>query len=291
MGLSRQLSFACLLLVMGLQAQELQVIQEERTYKEVDGTTLKADLFYTEEALLRERNPAIAFFHGGGWAFGSPSEFHETCRRYALKGFVTLSFQYRLSVNPDGSFPHPRITPVESVKDARSAIRWIREHSDSLHIDPERIIAAGQSAGGQLVLSTVLCDPVNEASDNLDIPTRPAALLLFSSNVNTVEAWLDLLMGDRRGEIWSISPYHNLKAGMPPAIAFHGEEDCMVPIWIVRTFLEKALQYGNQIEFVALEGRPHYLAEGEQKYATYFDEGILEVTDDFLSRHGFMDPF
>jgi len=43
-----------------------------------------------------------------------------------IKGFVTFSFQYRLSGNEDGSYSHPDITPVESTKDARSAIRWSR---------------------------------------------------------------------------------------------------------------------------------------------------------------------
>ena len=40
--------------------------------------------------------------------------------------------------------------------------------------------------------------------------------MLYSSNVNTLEAWADRLMGERRGEIWSISPHHNLRPGLPP---------------------------------------------------------------------------
>jgi trehalose utilization protein len=95
-------------------------------------------------------------------------------------------------------------------------------------------------------------------------------------------------MGDRRNEIWSVSPYHNLKSGLPPAIEFHGTEDCMVPIYILNLFKEKTLSLGNYFESVVFEGREHYLGKGNEKYSTYFDEDILEQTDKFLEKFGFI---
>lgn len=279
---------ACLFLIGCIFAQDNAVIQEQKIYKTIDGTQLKVDMFFTEGTQRRQQNPAIAFFHGGGWAYGSPAEFHNTCIRFAKKGFIAFSFQYRLSVNEDGSVPHPDITPVESTKDARSAMRWVRENAASFHIDPDKIIAGGQSAGGQLALSTALMDDINELSDNLDISPVPNALLLYSSNVNTVQPWVDRLLGDRRDEVWSVSPYHNLKAGLPPAIEFHGEEDCMEPVWIVRYFKEKTDLLDNYFELVTIEGCGHYLGEGDETYATYFDEEILERTDMFLEKWGFI---
>ena len=246
-------------------------------------------MFYTEETPEGGLHPSIAFFHGGGWSGGEPSEFHEACLRYARKGFITFSFQYRLSVNVDGTIPHPGITPVECVKDARSAMRWIRAHAVEFHVDPERVVACGQSAGGQLAISTALIGHVNESTDDLTISPVPDALILYSSNVNTLEAWADMLMGERREEIWSISPQHNLKPGLPPAIEFHGEEDGMVPIWAVRHFIDTAEKMGNTIEFVPFEGRRHYLGDGDDQYGRYYDEAVLERTDRFLMENGFMD--
>jgi len=272
------------------ESTEEGVVREERIYKQIQGYDLHVDIFYGEGAMQQDPHPAIAFFHGGGWSGGDRSEFHEACLRYAKKGFVTLSFQYRLSVNVDGTIPHPGITLVECVKDARSAMRWIREHAGELHVDPDRLVACGQSAGGQLALSTALIGHVNEATDDLTISPVPDALILYSSNVNTMEAWADMLMGDRREEIWSVSPHHNLKPGLPPAIEFHGEEDQMVPVWVVRHFIQKAESMGNRIEFVPYEGRRHYLGDGDDQYGRYYDEGVLEHTDRFLSEHGFMDP-
>jgi acetyl esterase len=72
----------------------------------------------------------------------------------------------------DGSYPHPDISPVECVMDARSALRWMKENADSLHIDPKKIAAAGQSAGGQLALSTglIACWEREEMKFGLSLP-------------------------------------------------------------------------------------------------------------------------
>jgi acetyl esterase len=273
--------------VLSSFAQEDLITMEKVIYKKAGNNELYADVFYTETTRKKNDNPAIAFFHGGGWVFGSPEEFHEACRRFARKGFITFSFQYRLSRNEDGTYPHPDITPVESVKDARSAIRWLRENAEKLKIDPEKIAVGGQSAGGQLALSTALLDSVNDISDNLNTSPVPNALLLFSSNVNTLEPWIDMLLDERRNEIWSISPYHNLRPGMPPAIAFHGENDDQVLFYIVRMFQSRMQELGNQYELYTYPGRRHYLGEGNEKYSRYFDEEILGRTDVFLEKFGF----
>lgn len=268
-------------------AQESVIQQNQLVYKVIAGQELAVDMFYSDASKNAGDNSAIALFHGGGWVFGDPSEFFEACRRYASKGYVTFSFQYRLSRNSDGTYPHPDISPIEAVKDARSAIRWLRAHADSLKIDPDKIVVGGQSAGGQLALATALLDSINEETDKLDISPVPNALLLFSSNVNTLEPWIDMLLGDRRKEIWSISPYHNLKRSMPPAIVFHGEEDNQVLPYIVRMFKTRMDELGNYYDLHWYPGRKHYLGEGNKKYATYFDEDILELTDAFLEKFGF----
>ena len=275
-------------LFISAEAQDTTVIKEERVYKKVDGYELKTDIFYTASVHKNDRNPAIALFHGGGWVFGDRKEFFGACERYARKGFITFSFQYRLSINPDGSYPKPGITPVESVKDARSAIRWIRENAGTLKIDPDKVVAGGQSAGGQLALATALMDTINEASDNLRFSPVPDALLLYSSNVNTMEAWVDMLLGDRREMIWAISPYHNLRKNMPPVIGFRGLADCTVLPYIVDLFKKRMDELGNYFDLNSYAGRSHYLAEGNEKYANYFDEEIMEKTDAFLKKFGFM---
>jgi len=268
--------------------QDKQAIERYDTiYKTVGNHKLVVNIFNPE--VKEEKSlPAMAFFHGGGWVYGSPSEFHAVCTRYALKGFKTFSFQYRLSIMEDGTHPNPDISPIESVKDARSAIRWLKENSEELGIDPSRIVVVGQSAGGQLTLSTTLMDGIDETSDNLNFSPEPAAMILYSSSVNMLEAWGEWHMGERREQIWSISPMHNLNPGMPPVLAFHGEEDCMVPFWVIQRFEKEMHILKNPYRLISFEGRRHYLGEGLGLYADYVDEGILNQTDNFLRELGYL---
>jgi acetyl esterase len=261
-------------------------VWEERVYKEVDGQSLRAFVFPVVAGRDTGAHPAIAFFHGGGWVFGRPQEFFGACERFACQGFTTISFQYRLSRNADGTYPKPGVSPIESVKDARSAIRWMRANAAALHLDPDRLVVAGQSAGGQLALATALID-INESTDDLDVSPEPNALLLYSSNVNTLEPWVDMLLGDRSTSIFAISPYHHVRKNMPPAIAFRGLEDDQVLPYIVDMFKRRMDEFGNRFEVVSYPGRKHYLGEGNEKYANYFDEEIMERTDAFLRQHGF----
>ena len=264
------------------------VIHVSEVYKTIDTLNLKIDIFYTSQLIAKENKTAIVFFHGGGWAYGTPSEFYSTCERYARMGIVTFSVDYRLSVK-NGMVPHHTISPIESLMDARSAMRWVRKNAVRFHIDPNKIVASGQSAGGHLALSTAMIDEYNEKSDDLGISCQPNAIVLFSACVNTVEAWCDRLLADRRDKIWSISPEHHIKAGLPPMIEFHGADDDQVPKWTVQFFESEMKKEGNYFELHIYDGRNHYLGEGNPKYSRYFDDEILKIADDFLRKYKLLD--
>jgi len=274
-----------------LWAQDEEVTTETMTYKIVDGHELQVNVFYSDNTKRNTNNPAIAFFHGGGWVFGDPSEFYGACKRYAKLGFTTFSFQYRLSINEDGTYPHPDITLTECVKDARSAIRWIRENAATLKIDPDKIVVSGQSAGGQLALGTALFDTINENTDNMAISPTPNALLLYSSAYSALEPWIDMIMKENWEEIRLISPYHNLREELPPIIAFHGKDDCVVLHYSVLRFEKKMHELKNPFELITLEGIGHYLGEGNEEYSRLFDDKVLERTDEFLLKYGFMQQY
>lgn len=256
-------------------------------YKTVDTARLTVDIFYSDKALQQPNNSAIVFFHGGGWAFGTPDEFFSTCERYAAMGMVTFSVRYRLAID-NGVVPSKTISPIECVMDARSAMRWVRENADRFHIAENKIIASGQSAGGQLALSTAMIDGYDEKSDNLKISCRPDAVLLFSSCVNTVEGWCDMLLADRRERIWSISPAHHVRPGLPPMIEFHGLDDDQVPKWTIQSFKAAMEKNGNYFEQRMYVARKHYLGDPSPKYSRYYDDDILKAVDEFLRKFRFL---
>jgi dipeptidyl aminopeptidase/acylaminoacyl peptidase len=107
---------------------------------------------------------------------------------------------------------------------------------------------------------------------------------LFSSCVNTVEGWCDRLLAERRTQIWSISPAHHIRAGLPPMIEFHGTDDDQVPKWTVQYFESEMKKQGNYFELHLYQGRKHYLGEGNPKYSRYYDDEMLQVADDFLRK-------
>ncbi|RRA99157.1 alpha/beta hydrolase [Larkinella rosea] len=265
------------------------VVYVRKIYKTVDTVQLTAHIFYKPSTIVKKGNTALAFFHGGGWAFGDPNEFFNASKRYAKLGLVAISFQYRL-VTDTGNNPEKTITPVECVIDVRSAMRWLREHASDFGVDPNKIVAGGQSVGGQLVLCTAMIDTPNDPQDNLKISPVPNAIISWSGTVNTLEPWCDRLLGNKRAQIWHISPAHNLKRGLPPVIAFHGTKDTMVDLWTVSFFADDMRALGNHFEIHKYEGRQHYLGDPDPFYARLFDEGILKETDDFLRRFGFMKP-
>ncbi len=266
-----------------------EVMYEQKIYKQVDTIALTAHIFYLPSTLKKSGNTGLAFFHGGGWSGGKPEEFFNACRRYAAMGMVAVSFQYRL-VKGDALDPNKKTTPIDCIIDARSALRWLREHADAYHIASDKIVAGGQSVGAHLVLSTAMIDAYNAPTDNMVISPVPNALILWSGTVNTIEAWADLQLGNQREKIWSISPFHNIKKGMPPVIAFHGLDDDMVLFYTVSLFVNQMKAAGNYVELHEFEGRKHYLGAGSDQYATLFDDEILLTTDAFLKKFGFMAP-
>lgn len=63
---------------------------------------------------------------------------------FSSLGFVSILAEY-LPLEIEGLF-----SPIKSLKNVKSVIRWIRNNSKDLGINPNKIIAAGASAGGDI---------------------------------------------------------------------------------------------------------------------------------------------
>ena len=111
-----------------------------------DGTFMRA-LLFDPPGKFGNRG-AILHLHGGGMVFGSPEMARLSMPRLALDhSIAVLSIDYRLA--PESVFPN-------QLDDAAIALAWLEANADRLAIDPTRIFAMGESAGGGLVAGLAL---------------------------------------------------------------------------------------------------------------------------------------
>lgn len=245
-----------------------------QVYKAKEGKELTAHIFSPGKAVHDGPDPVFTFFHPGGWSMGEPQWGYDLCRHYASKGMPAISFQYRLSSK--GGF-----TPVDALEDARSAIRWTRKNAEELNIDPEKVIAGAISAGAHLAASAAAIDGFDDPDDDLGISPVPNALALQSACLNTVivEDFAFLLQG--RAEPEDLSPYHHLKAGMPPMCLIHGTADDLVPFESVREYAEKSVALGNRCDLYPFEGTDHFFGNVD-------GAEVFRLIDEFFESLGYI---
>src|SRR5438874_1270074 len=108
--------------------------------------------------------PAILCIHGGGFRAGKREGWDARCKKLAENGYVAVTVTYRLA--PKYQFP-------AAVYDVKAAVRWLRENAQKYHIDPNRIGATGDSAGGHLALFLGVTDGVAQFDPPLATQGRP----------------------------------------------------------------------------------------------------------------------
>ena len=218
-------------------------------YKTVGDRKLHLHIFEPAGHQPIDRRPAFLAIHGGGWTGGNALGFFPFAAHFAELGMVGISLEYRLRNDKDGT------TVFDCVRDALSAVRWIRQNADALGIEPTRIVAMGGSAGGHLAASTALFDRVNEDSDHSDVSARPDALILMYPVIDTsAEGYGQKKIGDRWREL---SPVHNVRSGLPPTLIFHGTADAVTPYVGAKQFHELSSAAGNTSKLITHPGGRH----------------------------------
>jgi acetyl esterase/lipase len=259
------------------------------TYKTVGDTKLHLYIYDPPGNKPTDRRAAIVFFFGGGWTYGSPGQFEQHCKHLASRGLVAITADYRVA-------SRHQVKAVSCVADAKSAIRYVRKEADRLGIDPNKIVAAGGSAGGHIAACTGVIQGFDETGEDPNISSVPNAMALFnpavvlaaadgltSANQERVAA-----LRERMGvEPRLLSPYHNVKQGAPPTIIFHGKADTAVPYATAEMFARAMTAAGSDCTLVGYEDQAHgffnYGRGGNEHY-----EKTVAALDDFLVGLGFI---
>ena len=260
----------------------------QHVYKKVAGRSLHAHVLTPPDWKATDKRPALVFYHGGGWVAGNPAGFIKEQGAYlASRGMVVISIEYRLLSRGD------RSPPIICTQDAKSSFRWVRANAAKLGIDPDRIAAAGGSAGGQMAASIALTPGHDDPADDLKIPLAPAALVLFNPAIGFPDdpatiAKLAVRFSPEALKFWRTdAPLHHLVKTAPPMLILSGENDNVVPMKMLQQFQARAKELGVRCDAVFYPGQGHAFFHKDKENGKYYHATLLEI-DKFLTSLGWL---
>ncbi len=252
------------------------VAQEKITYKQIDTAQLVMEIHRPPKMDAAKKYPAMVFFFGGGWKSGTIKHFENHATYFAERGLVCFLVDYRVETRQG-------TTPFESLKDAKSAIRYVRTNAEKLQIDPDKIIASGGSAGGHLAAATALIEGYNETSDDLEISCVPNALVLYNPVIDNGPGGYGY---ERVGEAYKdFSPLHNINKDAPPTIIFLGTKDDLIPVETAEYYKTVTEKVGSRCDLHLYDGETHGFFN-YTKFENY--KKTVVTTDSFLQSLGYL---
>ena len=242
-----------------------------QVYKKTAQTDLQIHLTFPDDWKPGDRRPAIVFFFGGGWTFGTVEQFVPQATYLAKRGMVAARADYRVK-------SRHQVAPDACVEDAKSAVRWLRKNAADLGIDPDRIVAAGGSAGGHLAACTGTVPGFDAAGEDVSISSKPNAMVLFNPVLHAdplVQRMPDAELAKK------ITPNLRLEKGLPPALILFGTMD---PLMVgANDYIAKAKELGGVAELYTADGQAHGFFNKPP-----WQERTLYRADEFLAGLGYL---
>jgi acetyl esterase len=215
--------------------------------------------------------PGLILFHGGAWTGGTLDQFRYACAYFASRGLVCATVEYQMLAKGAANRPQGHSKKRVCVTDAKSSIRWFKQHAGELGIDPDRIITGGGSAGGHISALATMNPGLNDPADVKDVNTKVVAYLWF----NPAFAAGDVMDSE-------IDVLQHLQADLPPAIVFFGDQDHWKKGW--DTAHAKWLSLGTAtIDLRIAPGQGHSFFNKEP----WRTVSLIEA-DKFLVHHGLL---
>jgi len=148
---------ATLLLAKPVRAAD-PLPRQTDSFKTVGDLKIQADVYRTDDTQVRG---VLVWIHGGALIMGNrksvPGNLLDLCRD---EGYALVSVDYRLA---------PEVKLPEIIADVEDAFRWLRgAGARKFHLDPDRVVVIGGSAGGYLTLMT-----------GVVVKPRPTALVAY----------------------------------------------------------------------------------------------------------------
>lgn len=260
-------------------------------------TTL--DAFWPSSSGAGDALPAVVWVHGGAWISGASRDVDPYLRILASHGYAGVSLNY--TYGPEGVYPL-------AVRQLNDALGYIREHAEELHVDPTRIVLAGDSAGSQLAsqLALLVTNPDYAHLMGIEpaLPADAVVATVLNCGVYDMDALADLdgigawgfqtaLWSYTGTKAWSqtfvgntMSTIDHVTPAFPPTFITGGNGDALT--WMESIPMARALKAQN-VEVDQLFWPADHEPELPHEYQFKLDrpeaQEALQRTLDFLAAH------
>lgn len=217
--------------------------------------------------------PAVLIIHGGGFYSGDKRQLRFLAELFAQNGYVAATLNYRLT--PKWRYP-------AQLDDCQRAVRWLRKHADEFRIDPNRIGAAGASAGGMLALLLGTRETRDDSDPELKgISSKVQCVLCMSGGTDLTDErvratnnpflrqtflWLFGKPYEEAPDLWKdASPLFHVSSDDAPAFLICGDQDPFVPLSQGERFAEAMKKAGVEVKMVVIKGMGHIPLTPQQR--------------------------
>jgi acetyl esterase len=239
--------------------------------------------------------PVLFYIHGGGWNGGGNDTAKTDYRWDANHGWLVISAQYRLATATDHTWN-------QAPGDVACALAWTARNATRLGADLNRLVLAGDSAGGNLAINLGYSAAAGTARSNCGgtVPV-PAAVVVTYPAVDPVSVYDDnFTLGSVRdgaavaeyaggtpqqypGRYKAISSSTYITDKAPQTLIIEPEHDSLVPPGGVYAFVGQARAAGVDITLATIPFANHtfdFYAAG-----TIGNQARLTITQNYLAHH------
>ena len=251
------------------KSTSLKGLHENIPMGKIDSVELSINIAFPEKTSLESR-PVLLLIHGGGFISGDKSTKNKQIIKLSKRGFVSASAMYRLS--PEYRFP-------AAIEDIKLAVRFLKANAAKYHIDPERIIVSGSSAGSYLAVMIGVTGNSNTFSDYGLYPEFDSSVRAVTAQsapigdftqpkyaeLKTLKRLIPLNYTDKQAILSAMSPMTYLDIKDPPFFLSHGDKDPIIPVELSREFVSKLESINHEFEYHEVSGGTHSFSRSVPK--------------------------
>jgi acetyl esterase/lipase len=214
---------------------------------------LEVRLPLLEVRLPRAKGPhsVLLNIHGGFWrAKYDLAHAGHLCEALRAAGVATFNVEYRRVGNTGGGWPG-------TFEDIRSAYRFVQQEHSRFHLDLDRLVVMGHSAGGQLAL----CLAAHETSLRRVISLAGVVDLKKAFAMHLSQDAVSEFLG---GKPEALAEHYReadpMEFSIPHARQWllHGSEDDTVPPGFSRDYVMKKKKEGEAVQLLEIPNAGHY---------------------------------